>query len=374
MVSSNSHRHAEAAQVSIGCRFARENFRPMIAYGQAKLCNVLMANELTRRWGSEGITGNSLHPGTLMLTSIGGARWYGAAGAHCCTPLRQNPGPGRCDERLLRHCSGARGRGRPILRRLQGHARERGGHEPFRSRATVGTERRMDFRALGRYVPDGCPGSSASGSEFGCSSRSGSWFPTSRGTTWRCCACSGRTAGAGATRSRILRHGVCDGCSLGPRGLRDDVIPGVHLCLTRLKLLRLNTMGPIPDAALGDVEALRALGNEGLHRLGRVPYPLLRRAGERGIFAHFAGTKRSSWSAGAMRKADPDAMGMFVTSRGLTNETYYVLQKLARVAGTPHIDSCARLCHAASTDRAERDASASPRPRFRCPTGSGPIC
>ena len=25
---------------------------------------------------------------------------------------------------------------------------------------------------------------------------------------------------------RILRHGVCDGCSLGPRGLTDDVMPG----------------------------------------------------------------------------------------------------------------------------------------------------
>src|SRR6188768_1622000 len=82
---------------------------------------------------------------------------------------------------------------------------------------------------------------------------------------------------------RILKHGVCDGCSLGPRGLRDDVIPGVHLCLTRLKLLRLNTMGPIPDLVLSDIHSLRALGNDGLHRLGRVPYPLLRRTGERGF-------------------------------------------------------------------------------------------
>src|SRR5438552_7741220 len=81
---------------------------------------------------------------------------------------------------------------------------------------------------------------------------------------------------------RILRHGVCDGCSLGPRGLRDDVIPGIHLCLTRLGLLKLNTMGPIPDAALSDIERLRSLSGEELRRLGRVPYPLLRRAGERG--------------------------------------------------------------------------------------------
>src|SRR5437899_12569173 len=82
---------------------------------------------------------------------------------------------------------------------------------------------------------------------------------------------------------RILRCGVCDGCSLGPRGLRDDVIPGIHLCLTRLELLKLNTMGPIPDAALSDIERLRSLSGEELRRLGRVPYPLLRRAGERGF-------------------------------------------------------------------------------------------
>jgi molybdopterin-dependent oxidoreductase alpha subunit len=147
---------------------------------------------------------------------------------------------------------------------------------------------------------------------------------------------------------RILRHGVCDGCSLGPRGLRDDVIPGVHLCLTRLKLLRLNTMGPIDDASLKDVERLRALTNEELRLLGRVPHPLLRRPGDAG-FSRVSWQEALSLVADAMRRAAPDAMGMFVTSRGITNETYYVLQKLARIAGTPHIDSAARLCHAAST-------------------------
>lgn len=147
---------------------------------------------------------------------------------------------------------------------------------------------------------------------------------------------------------RILRHGVCDGCSLGPRGLKDDVLPGVHLCLTRLRLLKLNTMGAIPDAALSDIDALRRMSNEELHRLGRVAYPLIRRRGDQGF-------SRLSWDEAAklvgerMREADPDRMGMFVTSRGLTNEVYYTLQKLARIAGTPHIDACARLCHAAST-------------------------
>src|SRR3970282_1730639 len=51
---------------------------------------------------------------------------------------------------------------------------------------------------------------------------------------------------------RILRHGVCDGCSLGPRGLRDDAMDGIHLCLVRLQMLRLNTMPALDPAALAD--------------------------------------------------------------------------------------------------------------------------
>jgi molybdopterin-dependent oxidoreductase alpha subunit len=147
---------------------------------------------------------------------------------------------------------------------------------------------------------------------------------------------------------RILRHGVCDGCSLGPRGLKDDVIPGTHLCLTRLKLLKLNTMDAMPEPAWADMARLRGMSNEALHGIGRVPYPLLYRKGD-------AGFRRIGWDeavqkvASALSRADPDRMGFFASSRGITNETYYTFQKLARIAGTPHIDSCARLCHAAST-------------------------
>ncbi len=146
---------------------------------------------------------------------------------------------------------------------------------------------------------------------------------------------------------RILSHGVCDGCSLGPRGLRDDVIPGVHLCLTRLGLLELNTMRPIPDAALGDIRNLRAMSNEELHRLGRVPYPLVRRPGEPG-FRRISWEEAARIAAEAMARTAPDRMAFFVSSRGLTNEAYYTVQKLARIAGTANVDSCARLCHAAS--------------------------
>lgn len=147
---------------------------------------------------------------------------------------------------------------------------------------------------------------------------------------------------------KILRHGVCDGCSLGPHGLRDNVINGTHLCLTRLNLLRLNTMGPLKEATWQKIGFLRSQTNEQLHSLGRIPYPLIYRSGDSGF-------RRVSWeeavaiAARSLETTSPERMGFFASSRGLTNEAYYAFQKLARIAGTANIDSCARLCHAAST-------------------------
>jgi molybdopterin-dependent oxidoreductase alpha subunit len=146
---------------------------------------------------------------------------------------------------------------------------------------------------------------------------------------------------------KVLNHGVCDGCSLGPYGLRDDVIDGVHLCMTRLKLLKFNTMAALNVSAMTDVERLRRLEPEQLRSLGRLSHPLVRRKGARGFL-------RVSWDDAldvvckAIRKTPPHELAFFATPRGLTNEVYYVFQKLARVLGTNNIDLCSRLCHAAS--------------------------
>ncbi|MGH9935079.1 MAG: molybdopterin-dependent oxidoreductase, partial [Blastocatellia bacterium] len=42
-------------------------------------------------------------------------------------------------------------------------------------------------------------------------------------------------------------------------------------------------------------------------------------------------------------------MAFYLTSRGLTNEAYYVTQKVARFFGTNNVDNSARICHAPST-------------------------
>lgn len=148
--------------------------------------------------------------------------------------------------------------------------------------------------------------------------------------------------------ARILRRGACDGCALGVAGLHDWTLDGVHLCTTRLNLLRVNTMGAAPVEVFGDVEALRRLSGRELRDLGRLPVPLLRRAGDRG-FQEVSWDEALDLVATELRRALPERVGFFTTSRGITNEVYYVAGKVARFLGTNNIDNAARICHAPST-------------------------
>lgn len=147
---------------------------------------------------------------------------------------------------------------------------------------------------------------------------------------------------------KVLSRGVCDGCALGVAGFKDWTIDGTHLCLTRLSLLRLNTMPAMDPRRLDDVRSLRGLSNADLRDLGRLAYPMLRRRGDRG-FRRIAWEDALSRAGARLRAADPKRVAFFVTSRGVTNEVYYVAQKAARFLGTNHVDNAARLCHAPST-------------------------
>lgn len=148
---------------------------------------------------------------------------------------------------------------------------------------------------------------------------------------------------------RVLNRGTCDGCALGTTGMRDWTIDSIHLCTIRLNLLRLNTMGAMPWRRLqNDLAGLRKLSSAELRKLGRLPYPMVRRRGE-------AGFTRVSWDdaldliAGRIRQTPMERVAFYLTSRGLTNEVYYAAQKAARFIGTNHVDNSARVCHSPST-------------------------
>ena len=66
---------------------------------------------------------------------------------------------------------------------------------------------------------------------------------------------------------KVITKGVCDGCALGVAGLHDWTISGTHLCMTRLNLLRLNTMPALDIRKLEDVMLLDGMDNAQLREL-----------------------------------------------------------------------------------------------------------
>lgn len=152
---------------------------------------------------------------------------------------------------------------------------------------------------------------------------------------------------------KVLTRGVCDGCALGTTGMRDWTIDGVHLCTTRLNLLRLNTMPAVDPELLADVSRFAGSTDAELRELGRIGVPMVRERGAPGFH-------RVSWDealerlAARIRASEPQRLAFYLTSRGLTNETYYVAQKVARFLGTNNVDNAARICHSPSTAAMKR--------------------
>jgi len=146
----------------------------------------------------------------------------------------------------------------------------------------------------------------------------------------------------------VLRRGVCDGCALGVAGFHDWTIDGIHLCTTRLRLLETNTADALDPTVLADVASLETLSGQELRKLGRLGHPMRRRRGEKG-FTRITWDEALGALTGALAVTPPERAAVYLTSRGLTNETYYVAGKAARALGIASVDSAARVCHAPST-------------------------
>ena len=146
----------------------------------------------------------------------------------------------------------------------------------------------------------------------------------------------------------ILNKGVCDGCALGTTGMKDWTVDGIHVCNVRLRLLQMNTMSALNPDLLEDVGQLQTKKSAQLRELGRLPYPMIRRRGEKGF-------NRVSWDeaieviASKIRGTTSDRLSFYITSRGTVNETYYATQKAVRAMGCNNIDNAARICHSPST-------------------------
>lgn len=146
---------------------------------------------------------------------------------------------------------------------------------------------------------------------------------------------------------KILKRGLCDGCSLGPAGTRDDVAEGTHLCSLRLRELKYHTMDGIGTEMLGDVRPLQDAGPDELLELGRIPTPLVRHRDENG-FAVIPWEEALDVIGERLKGLDPRRTGWFAGARSLTNEGAFALRQVSRGLGSPNLDSTVRFGYGAA--------------------------
>ena len=70
IVSVSSRGHLRSPIVFDDLHFDERPYDPWLAYGQSKTANILFAVEAHRRWASEGITANAVHPGAIFETNL----------------------------------------------------------------------------------------------------------------------------------------------------------------------------------------------------------------------------------------------------------------------------------------------------------------
>jgi NAD(P)-dependent dehydrogenase (short-subunit alcohol dehydrogenase family) len=70
IVSLSSVGHLRSPVIFDDLNFTSRPYDPRLAYGQSKTANVLFAVDATRRWGSDGITANAVHPGAIATTNL----------------------------------------------------------------------------------------------------------------------------------------------------------------------------------------------------------------------------------------------------------------------------------------------------------------
>ena len=120
IVSLSSRGHLRSPVIFDDLNFAARPYDPWLAYGQSKTANVLFAVEATKRWASDGITANAVHPGAIADTSLSRHMDPGSArGPARLWPVQlQDDRAGRRDERPGRDVTAAGQHRRPLLRGL----------------------------------------------------------------------------------------------------------------------------------------------------------------------------------------------------------------------------------------------------------------
>ncbi len=93
MLSSEAHRYPKTLHFDT-LLDPGNHYATMKAYGQAKLCNALMALELQHRYGEQGLTACSVHPGNMVSTDFGRESRLARIAFKLVSPFTKTPNQG----------------------------------------------------------------------------------------------------------------------------------------------------------------------------------------------------------------------------------------------------------------------------------------
>lgn len=162
----------------------------------------------------------------------------------------------------------------------------------------------------------------------------------------------GREVGYLRLLQRLRLQNACKTCALGMGGQRGGMVNEAghfpEVCKKSIQAQASDMARAIPEAyfrrkAIADLERMSSLQ---LDRLGRLAFPLL--AGP--TDTHF---RRTSWDkaldliAARLGPAPPSEVFYYASGRS-SNEAAFLLQLVARAAGTGNVHNCSFYCHQAS--------------------------
>jgi molybdopterin-dependent oxidoreductase alpha subunit len=150
----------------------------------------------------------------------------------------------------------------------------------------------------------------------------------------------------------LLHHSACLCCSWGTGGQKggftNEVGEKLQRCMKSMEAISAEIQPPVPGHFFDthSISQLQQLSSMEADRLGRLSFPVIRRAGS----DHY---ERISWDeiyaiATAAFQKPPQRVASYSSGRG-SNEAAFLLQLMMRTFGSNNLADCSDMCHAPST-------------------------
>ncbi|MBT7609660.1 MAG: FdhF/YdeP family oxidoreductase [Bacteriovoracaceae bacterium] len=150
----------------------------------------------------------------------------------------------------------------------------------------------------------------------------------------------------------MLRKNTCKTCALGMGGQKGGMTNErghfPELCKKTLQAMKSDMIGPIKENIFNNtsIEDLGKLSSRELDSLGRIPHPLYAKKSD-SHFSKISYEEAFEKIAFRMKKTNPQKSFFYFSGRS-SNEAGFLLQVLARIFGSNHVNNCSYYCHQAS--------------------------